>query len=382
MELPAGGGACYVPFTAPYLWEAAAQLCESLAAGEVPPRARADWTKQDALYYGAWEFWCRVHGGRYADSEALALGFLAAVDLALSTALFEPEADLETRAERTSIPYRFGKIVFRAQGLPPIERGATDPAKAVSDWQDAYCRWCGLPSPASDLRDGMLVVTRLLMATAAHRIADTPESRAVLEQLMHPDPAEAGTATAMEAAWSLLRSVQHRAPAIGELALRTMLNAMAYRLRNPGRNALPHLYREQLQDAFPLPFLLHQGDYVMVAPGAMLGDPTGPLPVAPLELVHDIVGLATVEPLLHGSPGCGFLSHRIDCWHIRAGLGCPQKGLSPEQAARRNAAGLDDWCHWMLRALLLETAPADRRAHWLGVWRGGAAAGHAAPDPP
>lgn len=158
-----------------------------------------------------------------------------------------------------------------------------------------------------------------------------------------------------------------------------MLNAMAYRLSYPGRNALPHIYREQLQEAFPLPFLLHRGGYVML-PGGPLAEPTGPLPVAPLELVHDIIGLATVEPLLHGDKSCGFLKHRTDCWYLRAGLGCPQKGLDAEQKARRDAAGLDDWCHWMLRALLLETAPADRRAHWLGVWHGGATMGNDLPS--
>jgi hypothetical protein len=378
MEFPAGG-ACFVPFTAPHLWEAAAQLCESLAAGEVPRRARGDGTKQDVLYYGVWEFWCRLHGRRYADARDLAFGFLAAVDLALSTALFAPKADLETRAERSSIPYRFGKIAFRAQGLAPIEGGAADPAKAVSDWQDAYCRWCGLPCPAADLRDGLLVVTRLLMATAAHRISDTPKNLAVLEELMGLDPAGAWTAAALEPSWSLLRDVQSRAPAIGELAARTMLNAMVYRLRYPGRNALPHVYREQLEKAFPLPFLLDRGDYVMVPPGGPLAEPTGPLPVAPLELVHDIIGLATVEPLVHRDKSCGFLKYRTDCWYLRAGLGCPQKSLDPKQKGRRAAAGLDDWCHWMLRAVLLETAPADRRARWLDVWHGGATMGSESP---
>ena len=41
MELPAGGGVRFVPFTAPYLWEAAAQLCEKSGGRRGPaPRPR------------------------------------------------------------------------------------------------------------------------------------------------------------------------------------------------------------------------------------------------------------------------------------------------------------------------------------------------------
>jgi hypothetical protein len=48
------------------------------------------------------------------------------------------------------------------------------------------------------------------------------------------------------------------------------------------------------------------------------------------------------------------------------GLGCPQRGLQPMEKEIRDRVGIDDFCHWMHRLVILGIAPDGAQQRWLG----------------
>ena len=79
---------------------------------------------EDHKYLGVWEFYRRLHAKRYANQEDMALSFLALVDLTFLNDPNMPESEMyndEEKAINSSLPYRFGKIIYRAQGVPPLD---------------------------------------------------------------------------------------------------------------------------------------------------------------------------------------------------------------------------------------------------------------------
>jgi hypothetical protein len=179
----------------------------------------------------------------------------------------------------------------------------------------------------------------------------------------------------LESVWGLLHQAHKRggSPAFGQLALGSMLNACVYRLKHPGEVALPHLYADRLWRQFPLPIVVVQGQYYQdSSPHGGVADPDSmgePYPLTTMELLHDIMSLVTLRPMRKGLSGCGFVEDKSDCFYTRAGLGCPQKGLTEEQFNIRRQVGLDDWCHWLMRTLVLRTAPSAALDRWLSLWR-------------
>jgi hypothetical protein len=364
------GSESFFPFTGPYLWEAAAFLSEALFAGEAPLRLRRGDAEEGELYLGAWEFWCRVHEARAASPEDLALGFLAAVDLALTSDIVDPEQyDSDYNMEIGSIPYRFGKIAYSAQGFQPFNRAGREAAAAVADWQEQFCRWRGWPSPTNCVRKSVFLLTSVLAATTARDMPNTPAGEQALRQFFGLEPGGNWSIADLEPVWKLIRLACSRgAPAIGQPSLGAMLNACIYRLSHPGEAALPHLYASRLSGAFPLPIIVAENEYCIEQAGSE-GVSAEPYPLGSTDLLHDVIGLIAVRPLRKSQTGCGFIEERLECGYVRSGLGCPQKLLDERQRGVRRDTGLDDWCHWLLRSLLLATAPTETQTRWEARFR-------------
>jgi hypothetical protein len=350
-----------VPFTALYLLESAAHISECLFAGQPLPRPAALEDGQDDLYLGAWQFWRRVHEHRYRDDASLGVSFLAAVDFAVVSHGLVPSADSETQAELTSIPYRFGKLAYRAQGFEPLTLDGREPADAVARFQDGVCEWTGLPTQRQTLVTLSAFLTRRLLRSVGRHLGER-ELRNASRQLDRP-LAEAGES--LDEVWELIRTAASEgAPTIGQDSLGEMLNATAYRLSHPGVLAVAHAYERQLSAALPLPATLHQGKMLLDESAFGRVGWQGPYPREAVRLLTDAVGLTAIKPLLNHEPRCGFVADGLRCSYIGRGLGCPERGLTADERALRQRTGLDDFCHWMHRAVLLGLAPGEAQQRW------------------
>jgi hypothetical protein len=344
----------FVPFSGRNLLESAAYLSERLRDGRLPEPLGPSSSESDVTYLGAWQFWVRVHGHRYRGEKDLALGFLTAVDLAMCSD-FDPDdfgrGDDEERAVWTSIPYRFGKIVYRLQGQDPLV-AAGSASTAIGTFQADFCRWCGLPAPEVIVHKAM---ARLTKALALHMAPGTLTAHfdQVSAVVRLQDWDLASRPAEYEALWPLISADLADSPAIGQVIMWTMLSALRLRLRHPGMFAAPHLYERELSALFPLPLLCRDGMYYLDAEAPPAPAADGDLRSDPVQLLHDCLSLMTTSPLRSGTVQCGFLTKAVQCWYQHCGLGCPVDGLEPEQARIRHGTGLGDWCHWEQRRLRL-----------------------------
>ncbi|MBK7407285.1 MAG: hypothetical protein IPJ40_03855 [Saprospirales bacterium] len=92
---------------------------------------------------------------RYNSQRELALSFLALVDLAFLNDPFIKESeiyDIDDHYENSSLPYRFGKIVYRAQGISPLQLNGMTDEEAVVAYQDSFCKSTPTPNPVKGLK--------------------------------------------------------------------------------------------------------------------------------------------------------------------------------------------------------------------------------------
>jgi hypothetical protein len=365
------------PFNGRYLFESAAYASELLFDGKPLPRPAA-LRGNDEIYLGVWEFWRRLHASRYKSQEDLAIGFLAAVDLALtSDAIDVNPTDGEYEYEMFSLPYRFGKLAYGLQGLPPFELPHQgDPAKAVNDFQERICRYVGWPAPTFAVQKMMVFLTRVIFQSCARYIPASKDNEERIIQLFTTSDFELPrNVDKLKDVWDLIDDARPRLPVfIGMHILGAMLNACKYRVEFPGRFALPHIYNESLAEEFPLPILQMDGEYYLDEIwGTMVSNPAQinwPYRIDPIGLLDDCIALLSIRPVQMGSGKCGFLEEIIDCWYIKNGLGCPQKstGYTDKEQARRDKFKLEDWCHWTPRAVMLGYAAPEIQRRWRKRW--------------
>lgn len=350
-----------VPFSGRNLLESAAYLCEKLREGELPERLEPSCSAEDIQYTGAWDFWLRLHGHRYASEEDLALGFLAAVDLAMCSDFDPHESELvddDERAIWTSIPYRFGQIASGLQAQPPLLAGSS-PEESIAEFQAKFCKWCGLPAPDVIVRKALGRVTKCL---ALHMSSPSLKKHqdAIVAIVRTPDWELASRTAELEAFWPIIaQDLANASPLIGQTILWVMLNALRFRLRHPGRFAAPHIYESELSALFPLPLLSRDGMYYPdqtnpAASAAAERSGDSELRSDIVDLLHDCLSMMTASPLRSGTVECGFLAKAVPCWYQHCGLGCPTIGLRPDQAKTRRRTGLGNWCHWEQRRLRLD----------------------------
>lgn len=349
----AEAGTARVPLVGRYLFESAAYVSEQLFQGEPIAPLTGPAGAEDIQYRGTWELWRRANAALYSDPTALALSFLAAVDLAVNPELPDKPTD---DFQRLTIPWRFGILVQAAPNLPPLRLDQGSPADAVAAFQASYCSALGWPAPGTVA----LQLTAYLVRIYAPLVGLTDKLEMV--QALCKIPLRQMTLDDMLPILQLINR-GGEPDLIGTRVLRSAINAAIHRLFNPGRFAVPHLYADELTASFPLPAILYEGDFYIENPTVQ-----ETLSVSPLDYWSDCVRLMTIDHLRSTPPSesmtCGFVRRNLDCPYIAAGAGCPKRGLSPTEEQARRTAGLDpDWCHWKMSAIVIGLLPPDADKH-------------------
>ncbi len=345
-----------IPFTALYLMESVAHLSQLLYERKSLPKITQLDNHDDKLYFGVFEYWRRLHGYAYNNEEDLILSFLAAVDLALTSDIYEIEpSDGEYEYEMSSIPYRFGKLAFRIQGIEPLKcETENERADAVAKFQDRICKWNGWPKPDFAVKRMAAALSRFLFKAHAKSSPYTKENEEYVIKVWRSSLSElAEHFDVLLPLWKLYQNKM--TTAFGQSILGNMLNACLYRINNPGEFALPHLYHNKIKEHFPLPLVLFKGDYYLdnvlaentVRPGY-------PYPITSMQTALEIISMMTLKPITAGRiDSCGFLDEGIDCWYIKSGLGCPLRGFTSNQEKLRDKTGLHNWCHFTFQRSII-----------------------------
>jgi hypothetical protein len=283
------------------------------------------------------------------DPNLLALAFLAIVDLAVNPDLpAKPPAD----NSRSTIPWRFGKLLQLGPQLPAISFSVNSAAELAAAIQKVYCATLQWPDPE---RVAIQSLSRLLHVYAP--LVASGEHTAAVEAFLNR-PFDELTVDEITPIFELIK--EHYEPnIIGLSVLRTLINAALFRLLNPGKFALPHLHADELSRIFPLPAVLLDGNFLLDLQQQSYG-----LRVLPVEYWSDCVRLMTIDHLRTTPESekltCGFVRRNAECPYMAAGAGCPKRGLSSDESDARQNAGLDkEWCHWKFTATAVGLVPLD-----------------------
>ena len=187
-----------------------------------------------------------------------------------------------------SIPYRFGKLAYRSQGIPPLKLGNDEPAQAVANFQEKICHYSSWPSPVFSAKKMALLLTRVLIGACARHLPKTEANIEALNLLFDkPFNEIAEHIEDLEPAWNLFHKIRHKAPNIGQLVVGNMLNACIYRIKNPGEFALPHYYYSKLKSYFQLSMQFNGNYFNDLLSGDVLKEGS-PYPVISIQTVHDV----------------------------------------------------------------------------------------------
>lgn len=352
------GETALVPFTALALAESASQVAECMYKGTPVPRLERN-APGEVRYYGCWEYWRRLHGQRVRSEKALAAGFLAAVDLAFMGGYpNDGENDPEMIRELRSIPYRFGKLAYRAQAFRFPEPNENDPGEAIERFQQDMCAWMSWPGPKATFAKSAVILTKFLaVGLGDQALQEAGLSRKDYKRLWYRGERElAGSLDELQPVWRAISGValENRPRPVGFEVVGMMLNAMHYRVEHPGHFAAPHLYHEVLTREFPLPLLLMNGSYcVDTVPESLEAIFRRPYAATAQKVAKDTLQLVPLLPLADGLDRCGFYDvpmARPTCIYGRAGLGCPKAGLTDAEREMRTRQHIGDWCHWEFAA--------------------------------
>lgn len=341
-----------VPFTAQNLLESATRIAQDLYKGTPLPKPTHLDSDNAQLYLGAWEFWRRAMGKIYVDEEELALVFLGAVELATTADFLTQYSSHDELYEHVSIAYRFGKIVYKARSMEKFDLSTGTPCERVSAFQREFCRWNGWPTPDDAFRRTAVMLTRYLIWDYPE-VANNQEFQECLSRLFsdYSQSPENGWKE-LKKLWKEMSKFSVPSEPIGCQILKIMLNACIFQIENPGKFALPHLYRDELVKAFPLPLLCK--DDAMYWDEDFDADITCrlALPRDEAKLIHDCISLFTLEPLRRGDLKCGFVDQFVasSCCYVNSGFGCPAEGLTNAEKELRRHHDLDEQlCHWTVR---------------------------------
>lgn len=343
-------GTVRLPLVGRYLLESAAYVSEQLLRGRQPEPLQPPVTEEDLIYRGAWELWRRTNASAYRDDpNLLALAFLAIVDLAVNPDVpAKPPSDIN----HITIPWRFGTLLQLGSQLPAISVPVKSAAELVVAIQKVYCATLRWPEPdqvALHSLNRLIHIYAPLVATGEHKDA--------VEAFLNR-PFDELTVDEITPVFELMK--EHYEPSmIGLSVLRTLINAALFRLLNPGKFELPHLYADELSRVFPLPAVLFDGDFYLDLQRQSYG-----LRVLPVEYWSDCVRLMTIDHLRTTPESekltCGFVRRNAACPYMAAGAGCPKRGLSSDEDEARQKAGLDkEWCHWKFTATAVGLTPLD-----------------------
>ncbi len=339
-----------VYFTGDNLMEAFANINDYLRKGEnIPPYNPL--REEDNMYLGVYEAYRRMHKHRYETEKELALSFLALVDLAF---LNDPmgvhddiyEYDNSFRNENVSLPYRFGNLIYKAQGFRPFKIKNNDIAYSLTEWQDDYCRYLGYFLPDDGIRNIVCVILSSIIndASVYYRFSDESKILGTLTQMIK------NTENWNEYLQYLLDEINKMYQHLNGAKLTSqhhmlvmIVNALLFRLRHRGVMTAPCYYSDQIFGSLENLLFVYNGEYYGIP-----FDNYNDMPLKQMDVGHySLLDLMVLKPMAkEGTDSCGFLSSFIPCRFQYRGLGCPLIGLSDEEKERRTSISLDyEWCH-------------------------------------
>jgi len=359
------GEAPYVfPFNGRYLLESSAAVAQSLFTKHPFPALDCPKSRIDIVYSGVWELWYRLHRQRYRTETELALAFLAAVDLAMSTDAANSDLEEANRygdaiPALSSIPYRFGLIVLKSLEIPPLSLSDDNPAQAANRLQESLSLACGWTSPSDCAKKMAEYLTLILVQACRQEIWRDSATVKRVKNLVAPLIDEPYSNTAerlnnLRALWEIFANVRSRGVyLLGKSTLGMMLNACVFRMTDPGKFAAGSFYAHELANRFALPFVL-MNDNLYWDHGGSIFEVNTPFPVSAIAVSQDCVGLLVLEPVRKGKTTCGFLENSIECTYVQSGLGCPQQGFHDQQKMERLALNIGSSCFRTFRTEWLD----------------------------
>lgn len=337
-------------FTGDNLMEAFANINDYLRKGENIPQYNP-LKNEDNMYLGVYEAYKRMHKHRYETEKELTLSFLALVDLAF---LNDPmgvhddiyEYDNSFRNENVSLPYRFGNLIYKAQGFRTFKIKNDDIASSLKEWQDDYCRYLGYFLPDDGIRNMVCAILSSIINDACvyYRFPDESKILGTLAQM-----------TQNKENWN--ECLQYLLDEINKVyqylngakltsqhhMLVMIVNALLFRLQHRGEMVVPCFYSTQISGSLESLLFVYNGEYYGVP-----FDNYNDKPLKQMDVGHySLLDLMVLKPMAkEAANSCGFLSSFIPCRFQHKGMGCPLIGLSNNEKRQRESIGLDyDWCH-------------------------------------
>jgi len=339
----------YIDFSADNVIEAMTYISECLYNNE-DIRDLNIFEIEDHKYLGVWEFYKRLHSKNYSSMKNLAISFLALSDLALMNDPFRTDKNnffgVEERYENSSFSYRYGKIIFRAQGFKPLEVVNNDYELSIKTFQDEFCHYCGMINPEIGLKRMILLLITVLFIDIQKyfRIQNHLEIETTIADIDRD----------LKENWSMIRILLdglntgykniHGKITINHKILGMILNGLFFRLENRGKLAVPHLYYDAINQMLPKPLIIYDGNYYIQSDFSE-GHPYK-IPYTDIESCHDFIGLHVSKKIAKGVEACDFKESGIKCWYQKNGLGCPYKRLSDKEKGLRDQLDIGSWCHW------------------------------------
>jgi hypothetical protein len=387
-----------VPFTGLNMLESAAYITQLLFEGAPLPRLTEKGTVKDQRYLGCWEVWCRMHAHRYKSETDLALGFLAAIDLALSAHVLAQEdgalksileQDPKYSVEIRYIGSRLARIMIYSAAIDPLD-SSDGSFHAIQKFQSDCSNLFGWPDPRRAYRFMAAFLTRRLIMSSLWTFERSVEidKDAIRTAILMPLDEIADNLEVLVPTWRMLEAsfqatLNTGSPnqVHGARVLAKMITSSVFRADNQSVLAAAHMKPQTLAENFNLPVIRIGDRYYM---DWDLSDSTDMRPellegsiiqLPAIDVMVDSIQLAALEALRSSQSKCGLIdpvTRTANCAYVAGGAGCPQLGLSKVQQEQRNANEIYDWCHWAYVSLHIGLAPESLQREWTQRWRAAA----------
>ena len=203
---------------------------------------------------------------------------------------------MEALHENLNISYRFGKIAFRLQGLPPLDiDNKNDISQSVYDFQTRYCNYVGIETPAQCLKKLAIGIVNILY----------PGNLCGLSK----DQVIKNIDSTFEKCRVIANNSSKQVDFLGAGVLSMMLSACFYRLDHPGFFTLPHVFLEKLFTKFPIPIVNIDGQYITFSESSMSN---GKL-IDTNKIIRDTILLYAAKGIATNQHKCGFVIDSMDC---------------------------------------------------------------------
>ena len=344
-----------VYFTGDNLMEAYAMVNEYVSKGESIPEY--DVSKREAnRYWGVFEVYRRMHSHRYSNEKDLAISFLAIVDICFTTdpltnhsATYENDEDF--RHENVSIPYRFGKLIYRAQGFRPFtSSNETTLPNDIEMWQDDFCNYQGFYALETCIKHTISELIFILIYNFVEIGYHFSESvYQILEKSWMDDcDWKANLESVVEALndayiWKTEKAEDVGISTQSHMVL-SFINALIYKLHNRGKVVVSALYADEIRCSIEPAAYVVGGQYAYNYFSAQVRTPLNDNSLGIWEPIENMV---LKNMALTGVPSCGFMESFYPCRYTENGYGCPLVGLTSEECEKRKRTMIpENWCHY------------------------------------